>query len=74
MLSVEEIFHFPKRGGGAGGKGGSGSSRWEQQRQQQEAQERLAVSDAHDRLRHPQGDHFTYLKLFKKYEAEGKPN
>jgi HrpA-like RNA helicase len=63
MLSVEEIFHFPKRRGGGGGK----SSR----HQQEDEDERNAVTFAHDRLRHLKGDHFTYLKIFKKFESEG---
>jgi hypothetical protein len=75
MLSTEEIFHYPKRGGGGGrgrnGSGnGNGNGRSSRQQQDEEA-ERNAVSDAHDRLRHAKGDHFTYLKIFKKYEAEG---
>lgn len=64
MLSVEEIFHFPRRG--------AGKRVGDMREQQREEQERLAVTDAHDRLRHPLGDHFTYLKIFKKFEAEGK--
>jgi HrpA-like RNA helicase len=68
MLSVEEIFHYPKRSAPRGAAGGDKS----RQQQRADEDEVHAVAVIHDRLRHPKGDHFTYLKIFKKYEAESK--
>lgn len=76
MLSVEDIFHYPKRNHHS--RPGFNNRRSDQHgstnRSREEDEERNAVTDAHDRLRHSRGDHFTYLKIFKKFEADGKHN
>ena len=69
MLSVEEIFHFPKRL--RYNKRNNFAENKTLRQQEEEDDQRNAIKDAHDRLRHKKGDHFTYLKIFKKYDREG---
>lgn len=57
MLSVEEIFHYPRRRRHRDGSTDAPS------------EEQSASEFAHDGLRHSKGDHFTYLNIFEKFEA-----
>lgn len=64
LLSVESIW-FIRSGGGKGGSGSSSSSNRRDGERDEEAE------NSHAFFRHPLGDHFTYLAVYRAWEASG---
>lgn len=68
LLSVETVWFARSRGGGSSGgtsAGGSGSVRGRHGERDEEAEA------SHALFRHPLGDHFTYLAVYRAWKANG---
>ncbi|CAM9875864.1 unnamed protein product [Ectocarpus sp. 8 AP-2014] len=66
LLSVESIWFTRSKGGGGGGGGGAGNgARGKRGERDEEAEA------SHALFRHPLGDHFTYLAVYRAWEASG---
>lgn len=71
LLSVESIwFTKSKRGGGGGGGGGVGGGIGSGGRGSHGERDEEAEA-SHALFRHPLGDHFTYLAVYRAWEASG---
>lgn len=64
LLSVENIW-FTRSGGKGGSGSGGGSNRLKDGERDEEAE------NSHAFFRHPLGDHFTYLAVYRAWEASG---
>lgn len=63
LLSVESIWFTRSRGGEGSGSGGNGHERGGERDEEADA--------SHALFRHPLGDHFTYLAVYRAWEAGG---
>lgn len=63
LLSVESIWFTRSKGGGSGPGSGGGRGRHGERDEEAEA--------SHALFRHPLGDHFTYLAVYRAWEANG---